>query len=254
MQQAVTLELRDRVAILQINRPDVRNAIDIHVAMAIRSHVEAIASDTTISALVVCGSGTKAFSAGADLATVARLNGSGKRRFIETCWRAFDDLARLPIPTIAAIHGYALGGGLELALACDLRVADADAVLGFPELTLGGVASFGAVQRLPGMVGTGRARDLLLRARRLDGREAERIGLVTLLSARGAVLEDALSLAEELSTRPREAVRYLKLALDTQGHAGAAELHGLISDLCHSDPEYQARIARFATTKTEPTK
>lgn len=253
MQQSVTLERRDRVAILRLARPDVHNAIDVGVAEAIADHAAALSRDPGTGALVVCGTGGRAFSAGADLATVAELTGAAKRRYIETCWHALDELSRLPVPTIAAIEGYALGGGLELALACDLRVADPDATLGLPELALGGVPSFGAVQRLPAIVGRGRTLDLVLRGRRIDGTEAERIGLVNLVSSPGAAVEAALELAAELSTRPREAVRYLKLAMESGDNRGGAELHGMISDLCHSEPEYRARIARFARTDPDTT-
>lgn len=246
MQQSVTLERRGRTAILRIARPEVHNAIDTEVAQALIGTTEAMSQDLEVGALVVCGTGGKAFSTGADLATVAELTGAAKRRYVETCWRALDNLARLPIPTVAAIEGYALGGGLELALACDLRVADPDATFGLPELVLGSVPSFGAIQRLPGVIGRGRALDLVLRGRRIDGREAERIGLVSVVSATGAAVAAALDLAGELAARDREAVRYLKLAMDSGSGRGAAELHGLISDLCHSAPDYRARIARFA--------
>lgn len=249
MRQVVSLEQQGRVAILTIDRPEVCNAINFDVATAIAAQAEALGRNPGIGALIVCGSGSKAFSTGADLATVARLNGADKRRFVEACWKALDQLASLPFPTIAAMEGYALGGGLEMALACDLRVADPDTVLGFPEILLGGVASFGAVQRLPGMIGTGRARELLFLGKRMDGREAARIGLVSMLTASGAVRLEALAVASELATRSPEAVRYLKLALSAGFHQGAAGIHGLISDLCHSDPDYQARIARFAQNK-----
>lgn len=244
---SVVLEHHDRVAVLRIERPDVLNAIDLDVCRALSYHAAAISENLEIGAVVVCGAGSRAFSAGADLATVVRLSGAEKRRFIEAAWRALDDLARMPVPVIAAVNGFALGGGLELALACDLRVADPDAVLGLPELALGSVPSFGAIQRLPGIVGRGRALELVLSGRRIDGREAERIGLITRLSPRGSVLEAAMETARELAARPREAVRYLKLAL-SGGVSGrdAAELHGLISDACHQNPTYQARIARFA--------
>lgn len=253
MPQSVTLERRERTAILSIVRPVVHNAIDAEVAEAIADHAADLSRDQGVGALVVRGTGGRAFSAGADLATVAELSGAAKRRYIESCWRALDDLSRLPMPTIAAIEGYALGGGLELALACDLRVADPKATLGLPELALGGVPSFGAVQRLPAIVGRGRALDLVLRGRRIDGAEAERIGLVSIVSAPGGAVEEALELATVLSSRTREAVRYLKLGLDGFGGRGGAELHGLISDLCHSEPAYRAQIARFARTEPDAT-
>lgn len=250
MSGSVVLERHGRVALIRIERPEAMNAIDPGVCSALAAHAAALSDTPEIGAAVVCGAGGKAFSAGADLATVARLSGAAKRRFIESAWQALRDLAQAPVPVVAAIEGYALGGGLELALACDLRVADPDAVLGLPELALGSVPSFGAVQRLPEIVGRGRALELLLCGRRIDGREAERIGLVTRLSPPGGAMETAMAMAQDLAGRPREAVRYLKLAMrGAFGADGAAELHGLISDACHADPAYQARIGRFAAQK-----
>lgn len=246
-------ERQGRVAVLTINRQNVRNAIDAAVCQALCDHAAALSRDDGIGAVVIRGAGDRAFSAGADLATIAQLDGAAKRRFIEGAWHALDTIARLPIPSIAAIHGYALGGGLELALACDLRVADADAVMGLPEMTLGGVPSFGAVQRLPAIIGRGRAIDMILSGRRVTASEAERIGLVTRLTPQGAAFDTALDMAQELATRPREVVRYFKLALNA-AYPGqdAAGLHGMISDLCHSDPTYQSQIARFASAEREP--
>lgn len=241
----VTLERRGDVAILRLNRPKSLNAIDLALCTRLSAHLSSLDGDTGVGAVVLAGAGGRAFSAGADLALITALSGAEKRRFVETAWRTLDDLARLPLPTIAAIDGYALGGGLELALACDLRVAHRDAVMGLPEMDLGSVPSFGAIQRLPGIVGRGRALELVLSGRRIGAAEAERIGLVGEIAAHRSV-DSALELAERLASRPAEAVRYLKLALSLDG-AGqdAAGLHGMISDICHRAPGYAERTARF---------
>lgn len=243
---AVVVERHGRVAVMTINRPDVRNAIDQAVCQGLVTHANSLSGDATVGALVIHGAGDHAFSAGADLATVARLSGADKRRFVESAWRAVDTIFRLSLPTIAAIKGHALGGGLELCLACDVRLAEPDASLGLPEMTLGGVPAFGAVQLLPAIIGRGRAMDMMLNGRRVSADEAERIGLVTRVVPAGEVFHSALALAQQYAARPPEAVRYLKMALNAASPShDAAGMHGMISDLCHSDPTYQEKIARF---------
>ncbi|HRO10869.1 enoyl-CoA hydratase/isomerase family protein [Amaricoccus sp.] len=242
----VTVEARGRVALVWLDRPAKINALDAALCRALVRAVEEIEADAGLGAMVIAGRGPHGFSAGADLATVARLSGAAKRRFVEEAWRAIDRVAAAPVPSVAALHGHVLGGGLELALACDLRFADPGARLALPELALGSVPSFGAVQRLPALVGRARAVELILGGEVLDAEAAGRAGLVTRVTAAGAVIEEALARAEVLAGLPREAVRYLKLALAMPADGRAAALHGLISDACHSSPEYQARIARFS--------
>lgn len=245
----LTLECRDAVALVWLDRPAVINAIDARFCAELNAVLDRIETDERLGAMVIAGRGERGFCSGADLSTVRSLTGAAKRRFIETAWLTLDRVARLPVPSIAALHGHVLGGGLELALACDLRYADPGAKLGLPELGLGSVPSFGAVQRLPTLIGRGRAIELMLFGRRIGADEACRIGLVTQVAGQGEVVQAALSSAETLSRLPREAIRYLRTSLDMPAVGTAASLHGMISDLCHSSPDYQARIARFTAKK-----
>jgi enoyl-CoA hydratase len=242
----ITVERRGAVALLWLDRPAKINALDAALCRGLVAAVEEVEADPGVGAMVVAGRGPRGFSAGADLATVARLSGEGKRRFVEEAWRALERVAAAPVPSIAALHGHVLGGGLELALACDLRFADPGARLALPELALGSVPSFGAVQRLPALVGRARALELMLGGEALDAGAACRAGIVTRVTAAGAMLEEALARAEALARLPREAVRYLKLALAMPADGRAAALHGLISDACHASPAYRAVIARFS--------
>jgi enoyl-CoA hydratase len=242
----VTVERRGAVALVWLDRPGKINALGPGLCRGLVAAVDAVEADDTVGAMVIAGRGPRGFCAGADLATVASLSGAGKRRFVESAWRALDRVAEAPVPSVAALHGHVLGGGLELALACDLRFAAPGARLGLPELALGSVPSFGAVQRLPALVGRARALELLLDATPIDAETAQRLGLVTRLTAPGAAVEEALA-REVLARLPREAVRHLRLALKMPEDARAAALHGLISDACHSDPGYQERIARFSS-------
>jgi enoyl-CoA hydratase/carnithine racemase len=241
------LELRGQIALVWLDRPEVINAIDPKMLAALNAIFDRIEADDDIRVMVVAGRGPRGFCSGADLATVANLVDASKRRFIESAWQTIDRIAQLPVPTVAALHGHVLGGGLEIALACDLRLADPQTKLGLPEMQLGSVPSFGAVQRLPELIGRARALELLLGGARIDSVEAENMGLVTAVSAPGDVLGAALSRAEALAGLEREAMRFLRTALECPAGAGkeAAALHGMISDLCHRRPAYQERIARF---------
>lgn len=242
----IMMERRGAVTLLWLDRAEKINALDPALCAALVAAVETAEADSNIGALVIAGRGMRGFCAGADLATVAELSGAAKRRFIETAWLAQDRLARSFLPSVAALHGHVLGGGLELALACDLRFADPATRFALPELRLGSVPSFGAVQRLPGLIGRARALELLFAPGPISADAALGSGLITGISPPGTVVDAAVERAAELARLPREAVRYLRLALSMPTDSRAAELHGLISDACHASPEYGARIARFA--------
>lgn len=242
----VEIERRGPVALVWLNRPGKINALDPALCAALVAAVDSLEADSDVGAMVIAGRGARGFSAGADLATVARLSGADKRRFIESAWMTQDRVARASLPSIAAVHGHVLGGGFELALACDLRFADPSARFALPELGLGSVPSFGAVQRLPALVGQARALEVLYGDRPLDARAAHAAGLVTRVTAPGAVIDEAVARAEGLARLSREAVRYLKFSLSMPTDGRAAMLHGLISDACHASPEYLAQISRFS--------
>ncbi len=235
------------VAHLLLNRPDVLNAISPELCDALIASMDEIEADPSIGSVVISGNGPRAFCSGADLTTVRKLVGAAKRRFVEKAWLTLDRLARSPIPSVAALHGYVLGGGLELAIACDLRIAEPRTIFGLPEITLGGVPAFGAIQRLPRLIGHGHALDLALSGRRFDEKEAQSLGLLTAVADEGKALEQAIALATQIAGRSREALRYLKLSLaaEVDGRM-AASFHGLVSEVCHTDPRYQAQIGRFA--------
>jgi enoyl-CoA hydratase/carnithine racemase len=240
MSTPVKLERRGRVAHLQLDRPHVRNAIDGATCDALAAAVTSLEADAGIGAIVLSGAGDKAFSAGADLTYMRRLEGARLRRFIEQTWIVFERLASSPLPSIAALHGYVLGGGLELALACDLRIADATVQIGLPEMGLGSVPGSGALQRLPALIGPTRAIEMILLGRRIDAAEAAAIGLVNHAVANGEALSAAMAWAETIAALPAEAVRYAKVALRVgRLPEVAASLHGLVSEACHADKRYQ---------------
>lgn len=243
----IIVERHGRVAHLKLSRPHVLNAIDAAVCETLQREIAALEADSGIGAIVLSGEGEQAFSAGADLTYMRSIEaGAPLRRFIELTWLAFERLAASPLPSIAALHGYVLGGGLELALACDMRIADATVQIGLPEMGLGSVPGSGALQRLPALVGVAKATEMIITGTRIGAAAAEASGLVNRAVEAGRAFETALEWAELAARRPPEALRYMKVALQAGRQSGiAAALHGLVSDACHADRRYRENTDRF---------
>lgn len=205
---------RDRgaVRVLCLNRPEVRNALDPALRAALVAEVRIAEADAAVRALVLTGAGPKAFSAGADIrALLARTS-------VETMSALGPDRVDLVVercakPVVAAINGFALGGGCEVALACTLRLASENASIGLPEVNLGIFPALGGTQRLSRIVGVGRALELALTARVLTAREALACGLVSKVTAPEALLEEALATAETIASKGPVAVRAAKDAI-----------------------------------------
>jgi len=197
MGEVVTFEVDGEagVGLIRIDRPPM-NALSTQVWRELHLAVTAAIDDDAVRSLIVWG-GPKVFAAGADISEFPDLTPADARRYGAVLHGALDHLARAPMPTIAAIHGYALGGGCELALACDLRVAADNAKLGQPEVLLGLLPGAGGTQRLPRLIGLSRAKELIFSGRMVDMVEAERIGLVD----RVAPADDLLEVAKELAAR-----------------------------------------------------
>ena len=172
----IRLDIEDAIAVLTFDRPKALNALNSKTLREFESALHALPS--TVRALIITGGGDKAFVAGADIAEMAALDASQAREFGELGHRAFQTLEQLPIPTLAAVNGFALGGGCELALACDLIYASDKAKLGLPEVGLGVIPGFGGTQRLTRVVGKMRAKELIFTGERLDAAKAKEIGLV----------------------------------------------------------------------------
>jgi enoyl-CoA hydratase/carnithine racemase len=202
------------VAWATIDRPEAMNALSGAVLEGLEGAVAEAAADPAVRVLAVTGAGDKAFSAGADLKERRGMSEAQTRARIDLINRAFNALARLPKPTIAAVNGVAFGGGLELALACDLRVAAEGAKLGLTEVRLGIMPGAGGTQRLARAIGPARARELILLGRRIDARRALEIALVHEVVP-GAQLGDAVArLVEELSGCAPVSLAKAKEAID----------------------------------------
>ena len=192
------LERHGAITTLVVNRPDVLNALNRETLVEIEAASLAFASDPEQGALIVTGAGEKSFISGADIQELAPLDPRGAEEISRLGQRVVGSLERASKPVIAAINGYAFGGGCELALACHMRIASENAVMGLPEVGLGIIPGYGGTQRLPRLVGTGRALELILSGRRVKADEAERIGLVNRVVPLAALREEAEKLAQSI--------------------------------------------------------
>jgi enoyl-CoA hydratase len=235
----------DGIALCTFNRPEVRNALDLAMVAEIRHLLRALAVDEDVRALIFTGAGEKAFMGGADVVELRDRKAEDALKGINsTLMREIEDF---PAPTIAAIRGYALGGGLELAMACDLRVCSHQAKLGQPEVGVGIIPGAGGTYRMPRLIGLGRAKELIYTGRVIDAAEAHSAGLVNRVVPDDTVVDAARDLARQIVRNSPLALRLAKRALNTVFEATDAHL-GLESALqavLFEDPEKEKRMAAF---------
>ncbi len=213
VEHGVSVERRGAVAVWTLDRPDRMNALGRATVRELGRLARKARGDASIRAVVLTGRGERAFCAGADLKERQGMNEEDVRDFLGLYRAAFDAIDRLPKPVIAAINGVAFGGGLELALACDLRIMSASTQIGLTEVSLAIIPGAGGTQRIAKLVGPARAKELILLARRIDAREAHALGIVNRV-AEGSTLEAALALAEQFETAAPIAVAAALEAID----------------------------------------
>jgi enoyl-CoA hydratase len=209
----IRFDVDEGIGWLELNRPDAANARNQQMRRELTAVYDRVAHDHDVRVLVLTAVGDRFFCAGMDLKEAAGPETPlGRRARLQT-GRDIEQLAALPVPTIAAVNGFALGGGLEMALACDLRIAAEEAELGLPEITHGLIPGGGATQRLPALVGPGQAFELLYLGERVNGRRAADIGLVNRSVPRDRLADEARQLARRIAKRPAPALRLLKEAV-----------------------------------------
>jgi enoyl-CoA hydratase len=225
----------EAVATITVNRPDRLNALNAAMIDELRGALLQVRHDESVRAVIITGAGEKAFVAGADIAELSQQSPLGAKITAQRGQHVFDLVETLGKPVIAAINGYALGGGCELAMACTLRVAADTARLGQPEINLGLIPGYGGTQRLSRLVGRGRALELLLRGHQIDAAEAHRIGLVDRVVPRAELMPTAIGLAVELAAKAPVAARAILEAVHkglqmpfAEGQAYEATLFGLV--------------------------
>ena len=213
--ESLCVERRDDgIVIVTINRPERRNALDRPTLAAGRQLIRDIHYDKSARVLIVTGAGDKAFCAGADLKEREHMTMVEVRQYIRYIRDTFTEVENLPIPVIAAINGVSMGGGTELALACDIRVIDPEAKMALNETSLAIIPGGGGTVRLPRLVGRGRAKDIILTARWVPAEEALNIGLVQRIAPKGKVLEHAIGIAEQIINNGPIAITQAKYVIN----------------------------------------
>ncbi|MCP3774829.1 enoyl-CoA hydratase [Paenibacillus sp. MZ04-78.2] len=202
------------IVLLTLNRPEAANALSIKMLEQLRAAAAACKFDLSVRCIVVTGAGEKAFCAGADLKERAGMDMSQVRRTVSLIRECIHELEALPQPVIAAVNGAAFGGGTELALACDIRIASETAAFALTETSLGIIPGAGGTQRLPRLIGKGRAKELIFTARKIDAQEARDIGLVEYVTPPESLLDKALEIAGHIVRNAPVAVAQAKFAID----------------------------------------
>ena len=239
------------MAVLRVNRPEVRNALDLATVREMSAAIDALSTDDSVGAIVITGAGDTVFVSGADINAIkARTRDDGLAAINSSLFAAID---KCPKVTIAAVNGLALGGGCELALSCDLRIAAAHAKFGQPEVGLGIIPGAGATQRLPRIVGLGRAKHLILTGDAIDAQRALDWGLVSAVVPAAELMTQALALAEKVLTRGPLAIRLAKLALNASARVDLDSgllFETLAQAICFDSRDKQEGTSAFLEKRT----
>ncbi len=212
--QHLLVSSKDGIAILTINQPQTLNSLSPAMLSELAEQVAELQADSTVKVVIITGAGTKAFVAGGDIAAMQPLGPLEAREVVHKAQQLFNDIEFGKKIFIAAINGYALGAGCELALACDIRIAAEGAKLGQPEVKLGIIPGWGGTQRLPRLVGKGKAKELMLTGDMICATEAKEVGLVNQVVPAEQLLDSARAMAHKIAGKSQSAVRLIKQAVD----------------------------------------
>ncbi len=236
------------LATITFNNPKALNAVTVDTFLALEKLLKELAEEVAIRVVILTGAGEKAFIAGGDIGHLATLDAEGAREFALLAQRVIDQIEAFPKPVIAAINGYALGGGCELAMGCDLRIAADTAKFGQPEVKLGIIPGFAGTQRLARLVGKGKAKELIFTGEMIDAAEACRIGLVNRVVARGQLLDETRALALKMCDKSSSAIKLAKQAIDhglEMDFARAARYEADLFALCFTTDDCKEGVRAF---------
>lgn len=212
--ETILLQLENNIATITFNRPKALNALSSQLLTEFSQALDEVEADENIRVLVLTGAGDKAFVAGADISELATFNALQAKKFSLAGHQTVDKLQSLSIPVIAAVNGFALGGGSEIALACDFIYASENAKFGLPEINLGIIPGFGGTQRLPRLVGTNRAKELIFTGNIVSAREADAMGLVNRVVPAESLLEEVLKTAKLIASKGKVSLRAAKQSIN----------------------------------------
>ena len=210
----IIFEVSNGVAVITFNRPNVLNALNSELLGEFSHALDEVSANDAIGALVLTGAGEKAFVAGADIKELSTLNALSGKQFSQKGHGIIHKLQQIPIPVIAAVNGFALGGGTEIALACDFIYASDKATFGQPEINLGLIPGFGGTQRLPRLVGPNVAKELIFTGKMVPAADAHRIGLVNALCSADTLMEEVMKVARAIAKKGRVSLQAAKQAVN----------------------------------------
>lgn len=255
MYEYLAIDKRDNIAIVTVNKPDVLNILDTPTVLEIERCFNELASDDAIDVIIITGAGDKSFIAGGDIKEMSVKNNVEGREYGRNGQRALFAIEDCPKPVIAAVNGYALGGGTELAMACDIILASERAMFGQPEVKLGITPGFAGTQRLPRMVGRGRGKELLFSGRMADAAEALRIGLANRVYPHETLMAEALNLAKVITENGQLAVRSCKelvnYAMDVDQKSGLNKEAGAFGACFSTEDQKEGMDAFLNKRKAE---
>lgn len=243
----IIFEMDDNIAIVRINRVEKLNALNLQTMVEIKE-VFSLLHHEDVSAVVITGMGDKAFIAGADISELNKLNGETGKEFASRGQEVFNIIENFEKPVIAAVNGYALGGGCELALACHIRLASENARFGQPEVNLGIIPGYGGTQRLSRLINPGRALELIMTGDQIDAQEAYRIGLVNKIFPQDELIKKAVDMAKRISSKGQVAVKMAIKAVNVSKEKSQADALNYEAELfghCCSTDDFKEGTKAF---------
>ena len=253
--QSLLVEIKDNIAIVEINRPEKMNALNAVLLEELKHVFDSLKNDESVSVVIITGSGEKAFVAGADISEINKLDMISAKVFAEKGQEIYYSIENLNKPVIAAVNGFALGGGCELALSCHIRLASDNAKFGQPEVNLGIIPGYGGTQRLTRLINSGRAAEYIFTGDMIDANEALRIGLINHIYPQKELRDKAIEMAKKIASKGQQAVRLALKAInivdqvsDTEGQNYEASLFSI----CCGTEDFKEGTSAFLE-KRKPT-
>ncbi|GMR25340.1 MAG: enoyl-CoA hydratase-related protein [Ignavibacteria bacterium] len=246
--KTLLLDIRKNVALVTLNRPDKLNALNAQTINDLDAVFDALKDNDDVYVIILTGSGEKAFVAGADISELNKLDMITAKEFSERGQSVFNKIENFDKPVIAAVNGFALGGGCELALACHIRLASETAKFGQPEVNLGIIPGYGGTQRLARLINTGRAMEFILTADMIDADDAYRIGLVNMIYPANELIESAMKMAEKIASKGQQAIRLALKAVKAVDEVSLKEgqnLEATLFALCCGTDDFKEGTSAF---------
>ncbi|MDD5169544.1 MAG: enoyl-CoA hydratase-related protein [Syntrophales bacterium] len=248
----ILYDKQNGIALISFNRPKALNALNTNTNLALVEALDRAEKDDEIKVVIITGAGEKSFVAGADIKEMQNLGAIGAREFALNAKRSVDRIYHLKKPVIAAVNGFCFGGGLEYALACDFRVAAENAKFSLPEITLGIISGSAGTQRLPRLIGMGKAKELIYTGAIINAQEALSLGLINYVFPREALIKETMALAGKIASRSSVALSLAKSAINRGADADMDTASMFEIDcfaLCFATEEQKKAMAEFTSKK-----